>query len=313
MKSVFRSIFASALLVASANAQYVVTAPTQAACVAAASAAGGTCLVPYVTPVVAPPIVVVPPVVTPPASVTALQALAGSAGSCSSSVVAPNGKTMNLHRITSTQAQDSGGQRCETFYPQDLVTGHDYYGAFAYGLKAGEALPATSYDSSMVVMQTHTPAAGDTYPPFAFYANGQGAGVLYWATSYQDNPQGDAQGYLYAKKQTTLHTEALPAPGVIYRYAWHFVPQWSTIASPKGLFEVWRAKPGQSYEKIITYAGANDYNTSLNMWKGYSYPRIGPYKWSPWASSSIAVYLSPLYFGEGANLLANAQAALTGY
>lgn len=262
-------------------------------------------------PVAPPPVVVTPP----PTSATPLAALAGFAGACSTQVPAPgSGKPINLNRITSTQTQVSGGARCETFYDSTaLVTGHHYWMAFVYGLKSGEALPSTSYDSSMVVMQTHTPAAGDTYPPFALNANGQGGGVLYWTTSYQDNPQGDANGWLYAKKQTTVHTEPLPPPDTLYRYVVHFVPQWSTTAAPAGLLEVWRAKPGQAYEKTVTFNGANDYNTSLNMWPGYSYPRIGPYNWSPWSTSSIAVYLTPIYFGEGANLLANAQASLAGY
>lgn len=269
--------------------------------------------------VVTPPVVVPPPVVTPPSTATALAALSGSPdGSCASVVPSPtgSGRPINLHRITSTQALDSGGQRCETFYSGvGLVTGHDYWGAFAAGMVAGESLPTTSFDSSMVVMQTHTPAAGDTNPPFALVASGQGGCTLMWNVSYQDNPQGDSQGYLYAAKNTTVHSEPCAAPGALNKYVWHFRSQYSAGGVPSPLFEVWRAKPGGAYEKLVAWTGPNDYNTSQNMWPGYSYPRIGPYKWvsSAWASSSIAWYLTPIYFGEGADRLADGQAALTGY
>ena len=218
---------------------------------------------------------------------------------------APNGsvRIMNLQRMRSSDPLDWGGQRCEIFYENQLVTGHSFWGSFAAAQKADE--PAGS--GEMVVMQTHTPAQGDTNPPFALVASDS---VMKWNVSYQSNPQVDSKGWLYAAENRTVHSEPGPAPGVIWRYVWHYVP--SYLSSPQPLFEVWRAKPGAVYEKLITWTGPNDYNTAASPGVGYTYPRIGPYKWSSWSVPSIAWYLTPIYFGEGADLLEAAKASLAG-
>ena len=220
-------------------------------------------------------------------------------------VRAPNGSglMMNLHRIRWIDPLDYGGQRREIGYSNQLVTGHSYWGSLAAAQKPDE--PAGS--GYMVVMQTHTPAQGNTNPPFALVASGS---VMRWDVSYQDDPQVDSQGWLHAADSRPVHSEPAPAPGVIWRYVWHYVP--SYLPSPPPLFEVWRAKPGAAYEKLISWTGPNDYNTSASPGVGYTYPRIGPYKWSLWSVSSIAWYLTPIYFGEGAGLLEQAKESLAG-
>ena len=65
---------------------------------------------------------------------------------------------------------------------------------------------------------------------------------MMWNVSYQANPTVDGQGWLHPAENRTIHSEALPPAGTIYRYVWHYVP--SYLSSPTPLFEVWRAKPG---------------------------------------------------------------------
>lgn len=319
MKRLFLLI---ALLASAAQAQFVVTAPTQAACVAAASSAGGTCLVPYVAPVVTPP-VVVPPVVLPPVvTVTALPGLGGVAdGNCQTVTTAPgSGLPINLNTITATQGKVAGGQRCETFYQNmghDLPDGVPQCGAFAGGMKT--SMPSTSGDSSMVVMQTHTQASGDTNPPFALLANGQGSGALWYNVSYQNNPySGPKRDSLAAASNKTVFTEPLPPAGQIYKWVWYVVLQWDVNAKPSPVVTWWRAKPGQAFEKLFTYTGPNDYNVSQNIWQGDAYPRIGLYKWSDWVSGQqpIQWWLTDLKFAskpDAASCLAAGAAALQGY
>ena len=45
-----------------------------------------------------------------------------------------------------------------------------------------------------------------------------------------------------------VHQEALPTPGVWYRYVVHYRPGYLSSHNP--LLEIWRAKPGAAFEKM---------------------------------------------------------------
>jgi hypothetical protein len=107
-----------------------------------------------------------------------------------------------------------------------------------------------------------------------------------------------------------VHKEPMPAPGAWSRYVVHYRPGYTSAHNPR--LRVWRAKSGAAYEQIVDHTGFNTYNTSKTG-AGSSYPRIGPYGMWSWPVSSMAWYETPLYWGEGADLLEAAKAALNGF
>lgn len=225
-----------------------------------------------------------------------------------------SGRTVNLHRITQGGASISGGVRSEQLWigkaAQALTPGKDIWMSFAVQRKADETFGSSTGDDAHLVFQTHTPQPGDTQPDIALVASGQ-SGTMGWHVAYNTSGTVDGQGWMSTEGKSWVHKEALPAPGVWYRYVVHYRPGYVSSHSP--LLEVWRAKPGGAYEKIVNHTGFNTYNTSATG-AGASYPRIGLYKYSGsvWTTSSVAWYLTPLYFGTGADLLEAGKAALVG-
>ena len=225
-----------------------------------------------------------------------------------------SGRTVNLHRITQGGASISGGVRSEQLWigkaAQALTPGKDIWMSFAVQRKADETFGSSTGDDAHLVFQTHTPQPGDTQPDIALVASGQ-SGTMGWHVAYNTSGTVDGQGWMSTEGKSWVHKEALPAPGVWYRYVVHYRPGYVSSHSP--LLEVWRAKPGGAYEKIVNHTGFNTYNTSATG-AGASYPRIGLYKYSGsvWTTSSVAWYLTPLYFGTGADLLEAGKASLAG-
>ena len=194
----------------------------------------------------------------------------------------------------------------------DFPPGVDTWLAFAVMRKPGETFP-TSWSGSTLVAQAHSAESGATGPVYAMYLTGQAytPNSIFWRASYNSNAPSTwkSHGGSNPDRYDTpiLHTEPIMPAGVWYRYILHYRAGYLTSHNP--IFEVWRAKPGGSYEKLFTYTGLNAYNGRNG------YPRLGPYKWDTnWAGqSSVAYYETPLYYGRGANLFNNAAAALLGF
>ena len=231
-------------------------------------------------------------------------------------VADPNGsgRTVNLSRILKSGAAIWGGVRSEQVWNNgtQLIPGHDYWMAFALMIKPGEAIPTVGgSDDDMLVFQTHTPAQGATNPDISLCLQGQTKSMR-WRSAYNSQPS-NTWAYVGGSNpdteaETTRYSEALPAAGVWTRFIIHYRPGYTSSQNPR--FRVWRANAGADYVQLFDSTALNTYN-SLS---GPSYPRIGPYKWSSstWNSSSQAFYQTPLYFGEGSDLLSAAKASLAG-
>lgn len=232
-------------------------------------------------------------------------------------VADPNGsgRTVNLHRVTQGGASIWGGVRSEQLWNNhdstDLVPGKDIWMSFAVQRKADETFPASSSYDTHLVFQTHTPQSGDTQPDIALFATGNGGGTMRWRVAYNTSGNVDGQGWMSTEGNPWVSDADPIAPGQWHRYVVHYRPGYASSHNP--LLRVWRAKPGGAYEQIVNHTGYNTYNTSRTG-VGPSYPRIGLYKWtsSTWTSNSVAWYLTPLYFGTGADLLEAGKAALSG-
>jgi hypothetical protein len=223
-----------------------------------------------------------------------------------------SGRTVNLHRITQGGSLIWGGVRSEQLWhskpAQALTPGKDIWMSFAVQRKADETFGSTASYDEHLIFQTHTPQSGATQPDIALFASGQ-SGTMGWRVSYNTSGTVDGQGWMSTEGNPWVHKEALPAPGVWYRYVVHYRPGYLSSHNP--LLEIWRAKPGGAFEKIANHTGYNTYNTSQTG-AGASYPRIGLYKYSEWTTNSVAWYLTPLYFGTGADLLEAGKASLAG-
>lgn len=229
-------------------------------------------------------------------------------------VLDPNGsgRTVNLHRIMQDAPYGWGTtHRCELLYgetDQRLPPGVDTWQAFAVMRKVGESLPENA--PAMLVFQSHSPESGDTYPPYSLVMKRDGADELQWYASYNTRPPSDWEwnggAFPTVEDEVVVHAEPLMPEGEWYRYVVHYRAGY--LAEHEPLLEVWRAKPGEAYEKLFAHTGFNAYNG------GDGYPRIGIYKWdADWVGqSSLAFYMSPLYYGRGADLYDQGVAALTG-
>ncbi len=229
-------------------------------------------------------------------------------------VTDPNGsgRTVNLHRVTQGGSLIWGGVRSEQVWhsrpDQALTPGKDFWMSFAVQRKPDETFGSTTSYDEHLIFQTHTPQSGNTQPDIALFASGQ-TGLIAWRVAYNTSGTVDSQGWMNTEGNPWVHQEALPTPGVWYRYVVHYRPGYQSSHNP--LLEIWRAKPGAAYEKLVTHTGFNTYNTSRTG-AGASYPRIGLYKYSTWTSPTVAWYLSPLYFGSAADLLEAGKASLNG-
>jgi hypothetical protein len=234
------------------------------------------------------------------------------------------GKSVNVHRIMADAPPAWGTtHRSERVWIGDpayeLPLGVDTWQAFAVQRKAGESLGAMSgwdYDE-LLVLQGHSPENGATQPPYSLdmgmWGSPPGNPHQRWNVSYNTKDPstwsyngGPNPDYEDAK---TVHSEELMPEGVWWRYIVHLRSGYQASHNP--IFEVWRAKPGQPYEKLFSYTGFNAYVG------GNTYIRAGIYKWTPdsmWLGvNSIAFYMSDLYFGRGVDLYDAAVAALEGY
>lgn len=264
------------------------------------------------------PPVVTPPVVTPP-SASALPPLTNgspivSSGGASITDSTVNGTAVATHRITKSGALIWGGTRAERAWTsQSLKPGADYWWSFAVQMKPGESVPtSTGVDDDMLVMQTHTPAQGATSPDLSLMYRGQD-NTIRWGVAYNTKPSNTWQ-YVGGSNPDTegrgeFAKETMPKPGVWTRFVVHYRPGYLTSHKPK--FEVWRATAGADFTQTVSTTMLNTYN-SLS---GPSYPRIGPYKWtdSIWKSDAISFVMTPLYFGEGTDLLEPAKAAVAAF
>lgn len=241
------------------------------------------------------------------AALDAPPATAVSAGASISPAFDAQGRPATLMRITSTGSSIVGGVRAENLWSSTpMRLGRDYWMAFGFQQRPGESVTPSKSDDAMVVMQTHTPAMGDTTPDISLVLRGQDMTVK-WMVAYNTKP---SNAWKYVKgpypdteKAQYVHSEALPAAGAWTRYVVHYRPGYTTEHAPR--FRVWRAAAGADFEQIVDTTQFNTYN-SLS---GPSYPRIGPYKWSSsvWNSTALSFLVTPMYFGEGADLLEAAK------
>ena len=226
-----------------------------------------------------------------------------------------SGKAVNLHRIYKDGTQLSGGWRSEATFRQEankLYPANDYWMSFAMMMSPTEPIvTSTTYDE-LLVFQTHATPLHNNVQPDISLAMKSNQNMLRWKISWNSAPSNTwvSQGGTVPDVggTATVFTETLPPAGTWYRYIVHYRPGYMTSQNP--LLEIWRAKAGTDYTKIVSYTGLNTYNSLT----GPSYPRIGIYKWDgTWMSNSNAFYLTPLYMGQGANLYESAKANLTGF
>ena len=260
------------------------------------------------------------PAQTPPATALAALTSGSSTISNTASIVAVldpagSGRSVNLHTINHGGNLIYGGVRAELTYPnRRLVPAHDYWMAFALMLKPGAAIPGPSgVDDEMLVMQTHTPAQGATTPDISVNLRGQDNRMRFFV-AYNTKPS-NTWKYVGGsnpdtEKATALATDSMPVAGKWTRYVIHYRPGYASAHGART--RLWRALPGADYVQLLDSTEFNTYN-SLD---GPSYPRIGPYKWSDsdWnGTKTLGFYLTPLYFGEGADLLGAGKAAIAAF
>lgn len=267
-----------------------------------------------------PPVVQAAPVVTPPTvpAITPLAPISGtvtrilSSGGSITSVPDPGGSgtQVNLHTITKAGSSIVGGVRAELAWTgTQLKPGTDYWMAFAVQVKAG--ITSTSSYDDLLVMQTHSPAQGDTQPDISLHVSGQAGSRWYvayntkasntWA--YVGGSNKDTEGVAPFGKEANL-----PA-GKWVRYVVHYRPGFQTSHAPRT--RVWRAFAGGDFAQLFDSTGFNTYNSLV----GPSYPRIGLYKWtdSVWTATTVSAYLTPLYLGQGDDLLEAGKAAVAAF
>jgi PKD repeat protein len=228
-----------------------------------------------------------------------------------------SGQTVQLHRVRQGDFVISGGVRSEELaidlpaYRLDPGPLVDHWYAFAVRGKSGEwPLVGTVTDDSFAVFQTHTPLNGSTQPPVSLVMWPQ-AKILRWRYSYQSAaPVGGVTttqftGDLY----NPYPTQNLPAPDQWLRYIVHQRMGWTTAQNP--ITEIWQSINGGPWVQIVNSAVFNSYNDG-GVATQAPYLRIGTYKWSynDWSVSPIAQYMTPIFYGRGANLLENAKASL---
>ncbi len=229
-------------------------------------------------------------------------------------VLDPNGSglTVNLHRI-----MEAAPPAWRTTHRSELLWGSttlppgvDTWQAFAVMRKPGEQYVTTTSNDAILVFQSHTPESGDTGPPYSLILDNRfdGMDTLRWRASYNEHPpsEWDYNGGPYPTRYDSpwLHDEPMLPEGIWYRYIVHYRAGYATSHAP--ILEVWRARPGAAYDLLFTYTGLNAYNG------GDGYVRIGPYKWDAnwYGQPSLAFYMTPLYYGRGTDLFAEAAAAL---
>lgn len=224
-----------------------------------------------------------------------------------------SGQLVYLHRVYKSDSGVSGtatsvSNRSEKVWIDSgeyMFAGEEHWFAFAFRPKSGE-WPTNNpsiTDDEFLIFQTHSESSGDTGPPISLGIH-VGLNSMKWKTSW-----GAASQATTKEGETTLVTQSLPAVDVWRKIIIHFRPGYSQSFAPRT--EIWESVGGAAYAKIADSTANTDYN-----WNTGSYPRIGTYKWSGtnWDTnpSSIACYMTTLYHGEGANLYAQAEAALAG-
>ena len=157
-----------------------------------------------------------------------------------------------------------------------------------------------------------SPASGATTPDISLNLKGS-TKQLFWTVAYNTKPS-NTWKYVGGsnpdtEKESDLYTGALFPAGQWYRAIVHYRPGYLASHLPK--LEVWTLLDGGAWTQVVNSTGFNTYN-SLD---GPSYPRIGPYKWSDsaWGTPAQSFLFSPLYFGEGANLIDAAKASLANW
>jgi len=177
---------------------------------------------------------------------------------------------------------------------QNLQKGVDYWYAFAF--KPMEWEPDSGGGRQIFWQLQQVPdsgASGCTGPTLEFQAAGD-AFVINKNTS---------TGGAFTCETVSSAANTVPAVGKWTKFVVHFRPGY--LASQNPILEVWR-----DGVKIITHTAINSSPNS----KG-EYSKMGVYKWdNTWGSTnSRAANYSPLYFGQGADLKANADAAVAAF
>lgn len=183
--------------------------------------------------------------------------------------------------------------------------------AFAMSFDPTFPPPASTQDDETVIQQTHFQGNGATQPPIALMCHRQGERLRWvrsWNTKDPSTWQYNGGQNLDTEGTFQLHTEAPPAPGVRYFYIVRMRPGYTTGQGP--ITQIWRSKNGAAYENIVPVnTGFNDYNAG-STGAGPQSLREGPYKYngSKWNSNRVDFITTPMAFGQGTNLMANAIA-----
>jgi hypothetical protein len=233
-----------------------------------------------------------------------------------------SGQTVYIHRVLNGDTIISGGVRSEELFEQSysgmrgtIVPGTRCCFGFAVRIKGGEMEVGASSNDAFLFQQTHTPMQGDTQPPLAFrFASKESSftNTLTVAKAWQSNaPVAGATDNAAPNGGTALlYRGNLPAVDTWTKFIVDGV--WSWQASDNPFINIYASFDGGVYSQIVADAGVNDYNPGGSS-ANYSYLRIGLYKWTTgvWAGTDrIAVYETPIYFGQGAGLIESAKAAM---
>lgn len=271
----------------------------------------------YVWVVQAPPIVVPPPVVTPP-SATALAVLQpvgwegnGVDGYTGKSVFGSDGIARLLVNADGTYTQRIklgdpemyGGNRAEFGWSgsQNMVHGVDYWWSFAFRPKPGEYHGNEPGTSDQVFFQIHqSSSTACCGPTFALMTSGNG-NALAASRVYGASPKGSEEYPMFKGA-----TNSRPADGAWSRFVVHI-----KFGPTAGVIQVW-----QNGALIIDRSGSA--GAIGQSGESSYYTKIGFYKWNEDAAGyglvkSRAADYSPLFFGQGADLKASADASTAGY
>lgn len=252
------------------------------------------------------------------------------------SAVDPLGSALvQLHRIHSDYANASlyGGARAEIAWQSTTMDiGKEYWIAFGFYLLPNEAGEG---DSAHIIFQTHSQQGGnttpDTYVQIWPAFGTMSIGIAYNANdpatwSYNGGSNGDTQGSvnLYGNDKGTSSppAAAMPKPGTWTRVIMRKIPGY--LASQGPVIQVWLSLANGPFVQVANYSGPNTYNTTSTIKPSLStpqsYPRKGIYyfqtssstQW-PMPTKTLAYYMTPLFFQQGAGLYANAVASLAPY
>jgi hypothetical protein len=248
--------------------------------------------------------------------------ITGSSGVILQRVADPggSGRLVYLHRVWKNQwVQNSARVRSEKLWigmNEYLLPNEEHWFSYAWRAKGDEWPNDTgNTDDDFQIQQSHTELSGNTQSPWSL-AFSRGGFIRRYTASFCVDPPTGAPFFQNAPSTTSMTPVVMADPTIKdtwYKVVYHIRPGWQSSHNP--IFEVWEKIGAGSWNRVVNYTGFNTYNITGSQFIGGDYPRIGLHKWDSTnfvSGSTLALYMTSLYHGEGVNLFNEAAESLTG-